>query len=69
MSTPAFTWSDIVQKLLDGLQAFLYEAGAFVAENARAIAHAVLGIGLATGIGYAVCRFIRPLIGRVVRFF
>jgi len=69
MSTPAFTWSDIVQKLLDGLQAFLYEAGAFVAENARAIAQAALGIGLATGIGYAVYRFVRPLVGRVVRFF
>ena len=69
MSSPAYTWTDIVNKLLEGIQAFLYEAGNFVAQNAAAIAQAVLGVGLATGIGYAVYRFIRPLVGRIVRFF
>ena len=68
MSSPAYTWTDIVNKLLEGIQAFLYEAGNFVAQNAAAIAQAVLGVGLATGIGYAVYRFIRPLVGRIVRF-
>ena len=69
MSTPTYTWTDIVNKLLEGLQSFLYEVGNFIATNASAIASAVLGIGLAVGIGTAVVRFVRPLVGRVVRFF
>ena len=69
MSSPAYTWGDIVQKLLDGIQAFFYEAGAFIAENAKAIAQAVLGVGLAFGIGTAVYRLLRPMVGRFVRFY
>ena len=68
MATPAApTWSDVIASFLDGLKSMLYEFGQFLVTNASAIAQAILGIGLAVGIGYAVYRAM-PFVRRLFRF-
>ncbi len=68
MATPAApTWSDVISSFLDGLKSMLYEFGQFLVQNAAAIAQAILGIGLAVGIGYAIYRAI-PWVRRLLRF-
>jgi hypothetical protein len=67
MASPTYTWTDVINAFLSGLQGVLYQIGSFISANAQAIAYAVIGVGLTVGLYQAFTRIplVRSILGRL----
>jgi hypothetical protein len=56
LSSPVYTWSDVINNFLEAVKNVLYEIGNFIVQNASAIGTAIIGLGVAYGIYRAARR-------------
>jgi len=66
MST-TITWSDVISAVTTAFQSLLKGLADAISTNATMIANAVIGLGLAITIGYAIYRYALPYFGRFLR--